>query len=38
MFTLGLTREQAMEALARVQTSMTDLDALSEMLRLPGER
>ena len=37
MFTLGLTREQAMEALARVQTSMTDLDALSEVLRLPGE-
>jgi HD-like signal output (HDOD) protein len=37
MFTLGLTREQAMEALARVQTSMTDLDALSEVLRLPSE-
>ena len=37
MFTLGITREQAMEALARVQTSMTDLDALSEVLRLPGE-
>ena len=35
MFTLGITREQAMEALARVQTSMTDLDALSEVLRLP---
>lgn len=37
MFTLGITQEQAMEALARVQASMTDLDALSEVLRLPGE-
>ncbi|MFZ1643774.1 MAG: HDOD domain-containing protein [Candidatus Contendobacter sp.] len=37
MFTLGLTHEQAMEALARVQASMTDLDTLSEVLRLPGE-
>lgn len=37
MFTLGLTREQAMEALARVKTSMADLDALSEVLRLPSE-
>ncbi|MDS4028884.1 MAG: HDOD domain-containing protein [Candidatus Contendobacter sp.] len=34
MFTLGLTREQAMEALARVQTSAADLDALAEVLRL----
>lgn len=37
MFTLGLTREQAMEALARVKISMADLDALSEVLRLPSE-
>jgi HD-like signal output (HDOD) protein/prolyl-tRNA editing enzyme YbaK/EbsC (Cys-tRNA(Pro) deacylase) len=37
MFTLGITREQAQEALARVQASMKDLDALSEVLRLPGE-
>lgn len=36
MFTLGLTREQAMEALAQVQGSMADLDALSEVLRLPS--
>jgi HD-like signal output (HDOD) protein/prolyl-tRNA editing enzyme YbaK/EbsC (Cys-tRNA(Pro) deacylase) len=34
MFTLGLTREQVMEALARVQTSAADLDALAEALRL----
>ncbi len=37
MFTLGITREQAMEALARVQTSMANLDVLSEVLRLPSE-
>ena len=37
MFTLGLTREQVMEALARVQTSAMDLDALAEALRLPAE-
>lgn len=37
MFTLGISREQAMEALARVQSSMVDLDTLSEALRLPSE-
>ncbi len=37
MFTLGISREQAMEALARVQASMADLNILSEALRLPGE-
>lgn len=37
LFTLGITREQAMEALARVQASMADLDTLSEALRLPSE-
>jgi HD-like signal output (HDOD) protein len=37
MFTLGITREQAMEALARVQSSMSELDSLSEALRLPAE-
>ena len=37
MFTLGLTSEQAMEALEQVKTSMADLDALSEVLRLPSE-
>ncbi|MDG4549296.1 MAG: HDOD domain-containing protein [Candidatus Contendobacter sp.] len=37
MFTLGLTREQALEALARVQTSAADLDALAEALRLGEE-
>ena len=36
MFTLGLTRDQAMEALARVHASMTDLDALADALRPPG--
>lgn len=37
LFTLGLSREQAREALARVQASMVGLDALSEVLQLPGE-
>ncbi len=37
MFTLGLTREQALEALARVQTSAADLDALAEALQLPDK-
>lgn len=37
MFTLGLSREQALEALARVRMSAPDLDALAEVLRLPGE-
>ena len=37
MFMLGITREQAMDALARVQASMADLDTLSEALRLPSE-
>ncbi|TVR61948.1 MAG: HDOD domain-containing protein [Candidatus Competibacteraceae bacterium] len=37
LFTLGITRDQAMDALERVQASMTDLDTLSEALRLPGE-
>lgn len=37
MFTLGITREQALEALAQVQASRADLDALSEMLQLPSE-
>jgi HD-like signal output (HDOD) protein/prolyl-tRNA editing enzyme YbaK/EbsC (Cys-tRNA(Pro) deacylase) len=37
MFALGLTREQAMEALARVQSSMAQLDTLSEALRLPAQ-
>ncbi|WP_034429945.1 HDOD domain-containing protein, partial [Candidatus Contendibacter odensensis] len=37
MFMLGITREQAMDALARVQSSMADLDTLSEALRLPSE-
>ncbi len=32
MFTLGLTRDQAMEALARVESSRTELDTLSEAL------
>ncbi|MDS4039782.1 MAG: HDOD domain-containing protein [Candidatus Competibacter sp.] len=36
MFTLGITRDQAMEALARVQSSMAQLDTLSEALRLPS--
>jgi putative nucleotidyltransferase with HDIG domain len=37
MFTLGITREQAMGALARVQSSMAELDSLSTALRLPIE-
>lgn len=37
MFTLGINREQAMEALARVQSSISELDSLSEALRLPAE-
>ncbi|MCB1776490.1 MAG: HDOD domain-containing protein [Candidatus Competibacteraceae bacterium] len=37
MFTLSITREQAMEALARVQASITELDNLSNALRLPTE-
>jgi hypothetical protein len=37
MFTLGLTRDQAVETLARVQSSMAELDNLSEALRLPSE-
>ena len=37
MFTLGITREQAMEALDRVQSSMAELDSLSTVLRLPAE-
>ncbi|HOW74745.1 MAG TPA: HDOD domain-containing protein [Candidatus Competibacteraceae bacterium] len=37
MFTLGITREQAMEALDRVQSSMAELDSLSTALRLPAE-
>ena len=37
MFTLGITREQAMEALARVQSSISELDNLSEVLWLPSE-
>lgn len=36
LFTLGLARDQALEALARVQASMAELDALSEMLWLPS--
>jgi hypothetical protein len=37
MFTLGITREQAIEALARVQASIVELDSLSAALRLPAE-
>ena len=37
MFTLGITREQAMEALDRVRSSMAELDSLSTALRLPAE-
>ncbi|MFZ1830251.1 MAG: HDOD domain-containing protein [Candidatus Competibacteraceae bacterium] len=37
MFTLGITQEQAMGALARVQASMAELDSLSTALRLPTE-
>ena len=37
MFTLGLTREQALEALARLESSRTELDILSEALRWPPE-
>ncbi len=37
LFTLGITRDQAMDALERVQASLADLDTLSEALRLPGE-
>ena len=37
MFTLGLTHDQALEALARVRSSMTELDTLSEALRWPAE-
>jgi HD-like signal output (HDOD) protein/prolyl-tRNA editing enzyme YbaK/EbsC (Cys-tRNA(Pro) deacylase) len=38
LFTLGITREQALDALQRVQTSVADLDTLSEALRLPCAR
>ncbi len=38
LFTLGITRDQALDALERVQTSMADLDTLSEALRLPSEK
>lgn len=37
LFTLGLNHEQALEALARVQASNAELDALSEVLRLTGD-
>ncbi len=37
MFTLGITREQAIGALERVQSSITALDNLSAALRLPSE-
>jgi HD-like signal output (HDOD) protein len=37
MFTLGITREQAIEALARVQASIVELDSLSVALRLPAK-
>ncbi|MFO1372713.1 MAG: HDOD domain-containing protein [Candidatus Competibacteraceae bacterium] len=37
MFTLGISREQAMFALERVQSSMAELDALSGILRLPPQ-
>ncbi|MDQ5908068.1 MAG: hypothetical protein QG599_159 [Pseudomonadota bacterium] len=37
MFTLGITREQAMEALMRVHASIAELDSLSAVLRLPAE-
>lgn len=37
MFTLGISREQAMEALARVHASMAELDSLSAALRLPAK-
>jgi HD-like signal output (HDOD) protein/prolyl-tRNA editing enzyme YbaK/EbsC (Cys-tRNA(Pro) deacylase) len=33
LFTLGLTRDQAMEALVRVESRQTELDALAETLR-----
>jgi len=38
MFTLGLTRDQAHEALARVESSMAELDTLAEALRWPAEK
>ncbi len=38
LFALGITRDQALDALERVQASMADLDTLSEALRFPGER
>ena len=34
MFTLGINRDQAFDALLRVQASMTELDSLSQALRL----
>lgn len=37
MFTLGITQEQALGALARVQASLAELDSLSAVLRLPAE-
>jgi HD-like signal output (HDOD) protein/prolyl-tRNA editing enzyme YbaK/EbsC (Cys-tRNA(Pro) deacylase) len=37
LFTLGITRDQALDTLERVHASMVDLDTLSEALRLPGE-
>lgn len=37
MFTLGITREQAIAALEQVQASMAELDALSAILRLPPQ-
>ena len=36
LFTLGLARDQALEALARVQASRAELDALAEMLWRPS--
>ncbi|MGB5065707.1 MAG: HDOD domain-containing protein [Candidatus Competibacter sp.] len=37
MFTLGISHDQAMAALAQVQTSIKALDTLSEALQLPAE-
>ena len=37
MFTLGISHDQAMAALAQVQASMTALDTLSEALQWPSE-
>ncbi len=37
MFTLGLTRDQAMEAVARIESSQAELDALAQALRWAPE-